>query len=459
MRRRSRLSTPALHVAVSFLALLAAATPAGEAVAAEAHRSPPNVLLVSVDTLRADHLSGYGYERETSPEIDRLLATGARFDAARTVEPLTSPAVASMITSLYPHEHGSTRNGVGVRPGLPSLARELDERGYQTAAFIANWTIRDKMSNLGEHFQLYEEVLTRKRWFGLVAGEATAADVNEAVVAWLDEHAGRRRPFFAWVHYVEPHSPYEYQGEVAVRLGLGDRSRVTRTDRYDTEVAFVDHYVGQLMRRIADDEALAGNTLVVFTSDHGESLGEHGYWGHGKKLYEPGLHIPLAFHWPGKVRAQQVTAPASILDVPPTVLGLLGLPVPEGYRGYDWSGVLTAGATPPAERTLWFQAHKGAVVDHADSARSRLDGLIGFAMIDGTTKEIVKPDRKLHELFDLSRDPEETKNLNGDGFQPSERLRGWMEAVEKGLKAVGDLPIRDLDEEEIEKLRSLGYID
>ena len=456
MRRRPRFTSfiPALAVSICNLLALLPARPC----TAAAHRSPPNVLLVSVDTLRTDRLSGYGYERPTSPAIDRLLAAGARFDGARTVEPLTSPAVASMLTSLYPHEHGSTRNGVSVRRGLPSLAKALDRHGYQTAAFVANWTIRDKMSGLGEHFDLYEEVLTRKRWFGLVAGEATASDVNQATAAWLDDHAGRRRPFFAWVHYVEPHSPYQFQGEVAVRLGIRDRARATRADRYDTEVAYVDHHVGELLARIADDPALADNTLVVFLSDHGESLGEHGYWGHGKKLYEPGLHIPLAFHWAGRVRPQRVTAPASILDVAPTVLGLLGLPVPDGYRGYDWSAVLATGAEPPAGRTLWFQAHKGAVVDVEATARTRLGGLIGFAVLHEGVKEIVKPGRRVHELFDLGKDPRETNNLNGDGYQPSERLHRWMESVEKGL-AAGDVPVTDLSAEDVEKLRSLGYID
>jgi arylsulfatase A-like enzyme len=452
---RSRRSAAVLLSATLLAALFA--SPAVHA--AEAHRSPPNVLVVSIDTLRADHLSGYGYPRPTSPAIDRLLAAGARFDEARTVEPLTSPAAASMLTSLHPHEHGSTRNGVSLRRGLPSLPKELDRSGYQTAAFIANWTLKNTMSGLGEHFQGFQEVLTRKRWLGLVAGEATAEDVNEAAVAWLDEHAGRRRPFFVWVHYVEPHAPYEFQGEVAARLGLRDRSETGRIDRYDTEVAFVDHYVGELVRRIEDDPALAGNTLVVVTADHGESLGEHGYWGHGRRLFEPGLHIPLVFYWPGRLEPRRLTAPASILDVAPTILGLLGHDVPPTFRGFDWAPVLTAGAEPPSGRTFGFQAHKGAVVDGDETARSRSKGLIAVGLLRDGEKEILHMGRRVHQLFDLDRDADERKNLRRGHSQPSAELQLWRQEVEEGLMRADDEPLPHLDDEAVEKLKALGYLD
>jgi len=423
------------------------------------HRSPPNVLLITIDTLRVDHLSGYGYHRDTTPSIDRLIAGGARFDQARTVEPLTSPASCSMLTSLYPHEHGSTRNGLRMRPGLRSLPKELDHRGYQTAAFIANWTIKDKMSGLGEHFQLYDEVLTKKRWFGLVAGEATAEDVNDAAFAWMDEHAGRRRPFFLWLHYVEPHAPYRFQGDVAVHVGVLRREDATKVDRYDTEIAFADHYVGDVLDRVLGDPRLGDNTLIVFLADHGESLGEHGYWGHGRHLDEPGLHIPMVVYWRGHVPRQRISAPASNLDVAPTVLGMLGMPVPESFRGFDWSGVLHGDAEADPDRTLWFQAHKGVVLDINETPEARRDGLMALGLLRDGRKEVAQVNRERHTIYDLLRDPKELHNLNGAGYKPSAALQQWIDDVETALERNDDTSRSDLDPEDIEKLKSLGYVD
>ena len=457
---RSR-SLAALALAAGTAAVLAAlplAPPTAAAERSALHRSPPNVLLITVDTLRSDRLSGYGYRRPTSPAIDRLLAGGARFDQARTVEPLTNPACSSMLTSLYPHEHGATRNGLRMRPKLPSLSKSLDAQGYMTAAFIGNWTLKHGISGLGEHFQTYEEVLTRKRWLGLFAEEATAEDVNEAAIAWLDDNAGRRRPFFAWAHYVEPHAPYKFQGDVAGRLGIDRRGEASKSDRYDTEIAFVDRYVGELAERIESDPRLAGNTLIVFTSDHGESLGEHGEWGHGRNLYDPALQVPLVFYWPGRIRPQRIAANATNLDIAPTVLGLLGAERPGSFRGFDWTGVLAGRAEPPKDRPTWYQAHKGAVLPLTDSRDARRDGLLELGLVRGRRKEVVQVNRHEHRVFDLRRDPRETSNLNGHRYQPSDELQAWIEHVEEALSDSADAPPVTLDEEDVEQLRALGYV-
>ncbi|HUO87347.1 MAG TPA: sulfatase [Thermoanaerobaculia bacterium] len=462
-RRRpgSRATVVLLAVSALFVALLAASDPAAAQSrrrAAAVHRSPPNVVLVTIDTLRADRLSGYGYGRPTSPVIDRLLARGAHFEEARTVEPLTQPASASLLTSLHPHEHGATRNGLRLRPGLDSLPKQLDRRGYLSAAFVANWTLKDKISGLGEHFDLFEEVFTRKRWLGLFASEATATDVNQAAIEWLDGHAGRRRPVFLWVHYVEPHAPYELHEKMARRIGV-PRNSASKSDRYDTEVAYVDQAVGALVRRIESDARLAGNTLIVVTSDHGESLGEHDYWGHGRHLYEPGLRIPLALYWPGKIRPQRVAAPATLLDLAPTVLGLLGHPSPETFRGFDWTEVLAGRAEPDPERRTWYEAHKGAVLSIQEAGPARKDGLLELAMLTGSKKEIVQVNQREHRVYDLRRDPRELRNLNGAGYRPSDPLAEWISRVEHILEAADDAPPVNVDAEDIEKLRSLGYID
>ncbi len=415
------------------------------------------MVIVTVDTLRADHLSSYGYRRPTSPNIDRLLASGVRFTEARTVEPLTNPALASMFTSLYPHEHGATRNGLRMRPGLPSMARALGRRGYESAAFVGNWPLKDRISGLGEHFGRYEEIFTRKRWLGLFKDEANAGDLTDAALAWLGATRGERRPFLLWVHYVEPHAPYRLREEFVRPLGLSQRGDISRPDRYDTEIAFADQQIGRLLAAFDRDPELKANTLFVFAADHGESLGEHGYWGHGRNLYEPALRIPLGLAWAGKIRpGTTIDAPALNLDVAPTVLGLAGLPIPPGFRGFDWTPVLQ-GAPPPRDRTLWFEAHKGAVLSSQEAANARRKGLLEVGLMVDGRKQILRLAEGAPALFDLVKDPREAHGLAADA-RLSQRLHEWMDAVQQGLIASDRLGPATVGSEDAAQLRALGYV-
>ena len=414
----------------------------------------PNVVILTIDTLRADHLSSYGYARPTTPNIDRLLASGVRFTGARTVEPLTNPAICSLFTSLYPHEHGATRNGLRMRPGLPSVARALGRRGYESAAFVSNWPLKDRISGLGEHFDRYEEVFTRKRWLGLFKDEANAGDLTDAALAWLARPGRGSRPFLLWVHYVEPHAPYRLHEEMVRPLGIAQHGEPSRLDRYDTEIAFADAQLGRLLAAFERDPDLKANTLFVFVADHGESLGEHGYWGHGRNLYEPTLRIPLGMAWAGKIRAgSTIDAPASILDVAPTLLGLAGLPSPPGFQGFDWTPVLM-GAPPPRGRALWFEAHKGAVLSTQEAASARRNGLLAVGvMVDGR-KQILTGGAL--SLFDLAADPGESHGRDGDP-RLTQRLHDWMDQVQKGLATSDRLGPAAVGGEDAEALKALGY--
>jgi len=457
---RRRPATPAvlglalgLFLVWTALTLTAATEPARGTAAADA----PNVLLVTIDTLRTDRMSVYGYERPTSPHLDRLLTRGARFTEARTVEPLTNPALSSMITARYPHEHGGTRNGLRMRRGLSSLPKLLQDRGYLTTAFVGNWTLKHRLSGLGEHFKTYEEVLSKKRWFGLFNGEADAADLTDKALEWLDTYGGRRRPFLLWVHYVEPHAPYLCHEEYFERLGIDTSGgEPSKSDCYDTEIAFVDHHVGRLLATVKSDPRLDRRTLVVFASDHGESLGEHDYWGHGRNLHEPNLHIPFGVVWPGRIEPQVIEAPALILDVAPTVLGLLGLEVPESFHGHDWSRVF-AGEEVPETRTTWYQAHKGAVLTAREAENARSRGLLQVGLLAGDMKEILEVDDHDLQIFDLRRDPREVESLVKEERDPSDELATWYEQVMSGLEQAGHFPPPVLDEESIEQLEALGY--
>lgn len=462
LRSPGRESRRGLRWGLGILCLLLVRPP----LAAPARQTPaepdqrfPNVLILSIDTLRADRVSAYGYRRPTTPNVDRLLASGVRFTQARTVEPLTNPALCSMFTSLYPHEHGATRNGLRLRPGLPSAARSFARRGYRTAAFVGNWTLKNRISGLGDHFQTYDELFTRKRWLGLFKGEANAQDLTDAALAWLAEHRrSSRRPFLLWVHSVEPHAPYRLQEEFAPRLGIPTQGEVPRQDRYDTEIAFADHQIGRLLDVLERDPHLKANTLIVFASDHGESLGEHSHWGHGRHLYDPALHIPLGFAWAGKLRPGVMEAPALNIDVAPTLLGLAGLPVPETFRGFDWAPVLRGGE-PPRGRVTWFQAHKGAVLSKSEAPNARRKGLLELASLLDGRKEIWRLQEGKRWLFDLGADPRESRSLVGHATPPSDKLRSWMENVHKGLVTSDRLaPQDEVDPENVEQLKALGYV-
>lgn len=446
-------------------ALVAVATLAASAFAADPARArpsesaPPNVLLLTVDTLRVDRLSAYGYSRPTSPHIDRLIGAGIKFMEARTVEPLTGPSLCSLVTSRYPHEHGASRNGLRMRSGLASLPKLLREHGYRTGALVANWTLKDKATGLAEHFEDYDVILNRKRWFGLVSSEAVADDVTAGAVAWLDRHARPgHAPFFLWVHYVEPHAPYRVHDRYRRALGLAEKGNLPPEDRYDTEIAEVDRSIGELLAHI-EARGLDADTLIVFTADHGESLGEHSYWGHGRNLFEPTLHIPLAITWPGRLPPATVEAPALIVDVAPTIAGLVGLSSPAEFDGYDWTAALRRQVEPPADRVTRYQAHRGVVLSGHDSDLARRSGLLEVAVIERGMKEILRVKNGRLWRFDLTADRLELRDLAGHRTRPSERLQGWMEMVSTGLGDLdGQLP-EPLDEESVERLRALGYTD
>ncbi len=346
-----------------------------------------------------------------------------------------------------------------MRSGLASLPKALQARGYRTAAFVGNWTLRDKLSGLAEHFELYEEVLTRRRWMGLIRSEATADDVTARAIDWATDHIRRRprQPFLLWVHYVEPHAPYRLQKEFVEPLGLGDRNVIPDADRYDTEIAYVDRSIGELMAGLED--AGLPDTITVFTADHGESLGEHGYWGHGRHLYEPTLRIPMGIHWPGHIEPTTIAEPALLIDLAPTLLGLIDERPPAVFEGYDWTSVLLDGATAPAERVTRYQAHRGAVITRHDSDLRRKNGLLEVGMIADQRKEIYRIGKSKRWVFDLSTDPLELGSLSRPTEEPSEGLVSWADLVVEGLSSPDLEPVEPLDEDAAKMMETLGYVD
>lgn len=429
-------------------------TAAGSAVATESQ--PQAVVLITVDALRADRLSAYGYGRPTSPHVDALLARGMLFARARTPETLTTPAMCSLITGLPPHRHGASRNGLRMEEGLDSLPKILASHGWNTAAFVTNWPLKDSISRLGEHFNHYGEVFTRRRWFGLLNAEATGEDATDQAIAWVSRHLADhpRQPFLLWVHYSEPHAPYHFHKEYAARLGI-DASNPSRSDRYDTEVAAVDVAIARLLDEL-EERIPAPRLLLAFLADHGESLGEHDYWGHGRHLYEPTLWIPMALVWPGHVAVGTVAAPATLLDVPATILDLLGLPIPDDFTGRSWA---QAGEDTSSSPPLCYQAHKGAVHGDRDSDRARSKGLLEVAVVGDEHKEILRLGGHTRMLFDLGQDPQELHSQVPASSEPSPDLVRCLGEISAGLGALDRLATRKLDQETVERLRALGYLD
>jgi arylsulfatase A-like enzyme len=313
---------------------------------------------------------------------------------------------------------------------------------------------------LGEHFETYGERLDRRRWFGILNREATCEDVTDDALAWLAEgrKKGPEKPFFLWVHYIEPHAPYRFHEQYADRLGVND-DQLTKQDRYITEIAAVDESIARLLggvRQAVDDKDL----LVVFTADHGESLGEHNYWGHGRYLYEPSLRIPLGIVWQGAIAPGTFSSQATLLDLMPTLLELVGVAVPENLPGASWANSLR-GSNELAERVGCYQAHRGAVHGDAvrDSDKKRSKGLIWVGVIHGDRKEMIKVSRQLIQIYDLAADPGELNTLASVDATPSDDLTMCLGRITEGLGSLDTLAVQKLDDETVEQLRALGYLE
>jgi hypothetical protein len=295
-------------------------------------QTKPNIVLISIDALRADHLGAYGYRRPTSPAIDALAAAGVRFDTAYTPCPSTRCAVPALHTGRY----ASTLSGLGRR-AVPTLARVLRDAGWATAAI----TCCDRFAVARDEvvgFQTIDasaDAIRRTR-----AGQSNADVVVDRTIAWL---GGRdpARPYFAWLHLYEPHFPYAAPGGT----DFGDDA----IDRYDAEIRFAD---AQLARLFA---ALDPTTIVVVTADHGEELGEHGLRFHAKSLYNAVVRVPLVMRVPG-VAARSVSTPVSLVDVMPTLLDLAGVEGPAGMNGRTLVPALQ-GRAAPARPLLLELAH------------------------------------------------------------------------------------------------------
>jgi tetratricopeptide (TPR) repeat protein len=388
-----------------------------------------DVLLVTIDTLRADALGSYGNTRASTPWMDRLAAGGVRFEQAHAHNVVTLPSHANILSGRYPLDHG-IRDNAGFRfpRDAATLATLLRERGYRTGAFISAFPLSSRFG-LERGFDLYDDRFLTGAGSPLAEQERPGAETVAAARRWLEGQAGA--PRFAWVHLYEPHFPYAPPAEVAARFP---------GDSYAGEVATADAALAPLLAPLLE-AGRRGRTLVVLTADHGESLGEHGEKTHGLFAYEGPLRVPLVLYCPRLFGPRVAPGPARHVDLLPTVLDALAAPIPDGLPGRSLLPMAAGGAG--ASVPSYFEALSGLV-------NRRWAPLYG--VVQDRTKYIDLP---LPELYDLERDPREERNLAASEPQRLERLR----AVLAGLRASERGIRRERESAETrDRLRALGYL-
>jgi arylsulfatase A-like enzyme/Tfp pilus assembly protein PilF len=392
-----------------------------------------NVVLVTLDTARADRFGCYGFGGVETPNIDGLAAEGMVFEAATATVPLTFPSHSSIFTGLVPPHHGVRDNGgFFLDEAKVTLAERLQGAGWATGAFIGAWVLESKWG-LAQGFDTYSDRfdLSRYKVISLGTVQKPGDEVMDDALRWLE--SVRERKFFAWVHLYDPHAPYDPPEPF--------RSRYPRQP-YLGEIAYTDQVVGRLLGWLRDT-SLMDRTLVVLTADHGESLGDHGESTHAYFIYDSTTRVPLVVRTPWGWRGRRATQVSSV-DIMPTVLDLVGL-APE--PGLDGRSLIRALADPGAQlghvaysETYFPRYHFGW--QHLRGAR------------DGKYLYVDAPQP---ELYDLANDPGETTNVYKAYSKRAEDLRASLEALGvTGSEAAPDR--RHLDPETLQRLAALGYV-
>ncbi len=435
----------------------------------------PNLLLVSIDTLRADHVSSYGYERATTPAIDRLAAEGVRFENAIVQRGATWPSMTSILTSMYPHSHGVRGQGVELDASVRSIAEYLSDAGYRTAAFLTNMTSAEHRG-----FEL------QQGWGHAHIDPERRARADERATAagrrWLREHG--HEPFFVWVHLLGPHDPYEpdpprprrfdtgYRGELdGARMTtwkIHRQKRALAADElahivslYDEEVAAVDTYVAELLAEL-DAAGLRDDTLVVLTGDHGEELYEHDfYFFHALSIHGAVLRVPLVMRFPGRLPAgREVAAIVESIDIAPTLFGLLGLPRPESFEGANLEALIADPETADPEAQVAFSELGVGVFSLRTDRWHYIYNPREFSspgVIESDVGQRGWFSIETEELYDLRADPRETHNLAAARPELASSLRSRLNAWRQPHPSPAK-PARLSDDVRAE-LRALGYLD
>ncbi len=395
-----------------------------------------NLLIITIDTLRADHVGIYGYKKIKTKNIDFLGKNGVLFSQAFCHVPLTLPSHCSLFTGTLPIFHGVRDNGYRLPSFNLTLAEILKEKGYKTAAFVGAFPL-DSRFGLDKGFDVYDDLYGSKNIVrDLSFIERKAEEVNKKAMEWLVQNQNNK--FFVWIHYFDPHTPYEppspFKKEYAGR-------------EYDGEIAYTDYIIGELLKKL-NQLNLIEETLIILTSDHGEGLGDHNEKTHGIFVYDSTLRVPLIFHSPKILpKGRTVSDQVGLIDIMPTVLDLMGFEKNPDVQGKSFKTTLFKNKPSPHEY-CYFES----VAAMMDRNWAPLQGI--------RTEEWKYIDAPIPELYDLKKDPEEENNIIDSNPRIAQRLRKELQKAIKDYSSPRSSHIfqTEIDEETREKLMSLGYI-
>lgn len=392
-----------------------------------------NVLLLTIDTLRADRVGYAGFDIET-PNLDLLASKGVAFMDAVCQVPLTLPSHVSILTGTNPPFHGLKNNGpFSLSPDLTTLAEILKENGYTTAAFVGAFVL-DSRFGLDQGFEFYDDQFETPEYLKSFEPQRLAEDVYNSVSSWLNKN--NQQKFFLWVHYYDPHDPYTPPSPFKEKY---------RTRPYEGEIAYTDVYVGKLVD-LLQKKGIFERTLFIIVGDHGEGLWEHGEPGHGIFLYDTCLKVPLIFVCPQNIpEAKRIEHQVRTVDIFPTILDMVKVEIPDFCQGKSLFPLLEGKRMKTQES---YAETYFPLISHGWSEIK--------ALRTGDWKFIQAPKP---ELYDLKNDPQETRNLFGEKKQVASKLQERLKIVGKELLLGSQTPSqRELSQEEREKLLSLGYL-
>lgn len=439
----------------------------------------PNVLLVTLDTLRGDYLGCYGHPWIQTPTLDELAVHGVLFETGIAQAPQTCPSHCSIMTGMYPFDHDARWNGTPMKPGLITLAGVLRAHGYETIAFTSATPTRSIDSGLDRGFERYVDSLVpwstvfsydgfQRLIFFYLVGVAQRSQirgevVSDRAIAWLKSRRDDR-PFFAWLHYFDPHDPYgsppPFRGMYAGRIRDG-RPAAAERERYAEDITYADHQLGRVIAELRG-QGLYDQTLIIVTSDHGEAFGEqHGTvteYGHLWYLYDTTQHVPLIIKPPGaRLQARRVAEQVQLVDLAPTVLRYLDIDPPPSFVGTPLNDLLAGRpTTQPGERQAFSFSIRRYVAPEADGARGGYYQQL--AVRTPAWKYITMPRVGHDELYDLRADPAERFEVSGQYpdvvAERSEHLRPFWDPEHD----TGEHPRQRLAPRLISQLQALGYL-
>lgn len=436
----------------------------------ETDPAPRRIVLVTVDTLRADHLGSYGYPRQVSPFMDRLAREGVRFEHAYATSSTTVTCHASLFTSLYPTQHRLLRNGEVLHDTVFTMAELFERQGYETAAFTTVGFIQ----SLDRGFGTFD---AEKKYF-------PGSHVVDKTIRWLESTAPSERQFI-WVHLFDVHEWYKpehldeaFRGEAAARTDLGPAEFVAYlekeqgistsffgdeatlldvVDRYDDQILSVDAQLERLYGYM-EDGGWNDGALWILTSDHGEGLGSHRFRGHGAKIYNEQVRVPLVFHfsdrrWAGTTVGRLVRH----VDVLPTVADLLGVTLDDQVFPVVGHSLVPLLENPQAEVPVRYSFSQRRDADEMRLAGGWEPGDV-YSVQTLDFKYIYKSEAE-HEFYDLSKDPVESVNLIGEPSEVKDRMQAYLTGLYSQMSRQGDLlGSSEILPEHVEELKALGYL-